>query len=104
MMLSTVSLAAVASVVLTSSGGGDGGGELAFLLAGPIGGAAFYAYVYRYYRNQDKNHRFEQETIVERKAEITGDDRKVDEVKGTRERRIRGDNVSNHRQRVAGIE
>lgn len=103
-MITAAAIASVASVVLTSSGGDGGGGELAFLLAGPIGGAAFYAYVYRYYRNQDKTHRFEQETIIERKSEITGDDRKVDEVIGTRERRIRGDNVRNHRERVAGIE
>lgn len=93
-----------ATVLYASSGGGDGGGELAFLLAGPIGGAAFYAYVYRYYRNQDKTHRFEQETIVERKAEITGDDRKVGENNGTRQRRIEGDNINNHRQRVRPIE
>ena len=97
-------LAAAASVVLASSGSGDSGGELAFLLAGPVGGAAFYAYVYRHYRNQDKTHRFEQETIVERKADILGDDRKVGENKGTRERRIQGDNISNHRQRVRPIE
>mgnify|MGYP006375259917 FL=1 len=93
-----------ASVILASSGGGDGGGELAFLLAGPAGGIAFYTFVYRYYRNQDKTHRFEQETIVERKADITGDDRKVGENNGTRDGRINGDNIDNHRQRVRAIE
>lgn len=93
-----------ATVLLASSSGDNGGGELAFLLAGPIGGAAFYAYVYRYYRNQDKSHRFEQETIVERKSDILGDDRKVGENNGTRERQIQGNNVGNHRQRVRPIE
>jgi hypothetical protein len=80
----------------------DGG--LALLLLGPAGATGLYWYIYRYYRNTDKSHAFERETIVEAKA-VTGadQDRKVDEVKGTRETRIRGDNVTAYRQRVQRI-
>ena len=79
----------------------DGG--LALLLLGPAGGAGLYWMLYRYYRNTDKSHRFEQETIVDQTAPITGDDVKVDEVRGTRETRIRGANVGEHRQRVQRV-
>ena len=75
----------------------DGG--LALLLLGPAGGAGLYWMLYRYYRNTDKSHAFERETKVDAKP-ATGSDRKVDEVKGTRETRIRGDNVSAYRDRV----
>ncbi len=80
----------------------DGG--LALLLLGPAGATGLYWFIYRYYRNTDKSHAFERETIVEAKA-VTGayQDRKVDEVKGTRETRIRGDNVTAYRQRVQRI-
>ncbi len=91
------------AVVHASSGSGDGGGEAWFLLAGPLSGIALYAAIFRYYRNTDKSHRFEQETIVDQTAPITGDDVKVDEVRGTRETRIRGDNVGEHRQRVQRV-
>jgi hypothetical protein len=77
----------------------DGG--LALLLLGPAGGAGLYWALYRYYRNTDKSHAFERETVVDAKP-VTGaqDDRKVDEIKGTRETRIDGDNVSAYRTRV----
>ena len=47
----------------------------------------------------DKSHAFERETIVEAKP-VTGSDEKVDEIKGTQETRIPGDNVRAYRQRV----
>lgn len=75
----------------------DGG--LALLLLGPAGGAGLYWMLYRYYRNTDKSHAFERETTVDAKP-VTGDDRKVDELKGTRETRIDGDNVGEYRHRV----
>ena len=93
----------VTAIVHASSGSDGGGGDLFFLLAGPVSGAAFYGAMYRYYRHTDKSHRFEQETLIERKGDITGDDRKVNEIKGTRETSIRGNNRSNYRQRVARI-
>lgn len=77
----------------------DGG--LALLLLGPAGGTGLYWMLYRYYRNTDKSHAFERETAVDAKP-VTGadQDRKVDEIKGTRESRIDGDNVAAYRQRV----
>jgi hypothetical protein len=72
------------------------------LLAGPAGGTALYWALYRYYRNTDKSHAFERETKIEAKP-VTGSDRKVDEVTGKRETRIRGDNVREYRKRVERI-
>jgi hypothetical protein len=81
----------------------DGG--LAILLLGPAGGTALYWALYRYYRNTDKSHAFERETAVVAKP-VTGaeKDTKVDEVKGTRESRIHGDNVGEYRQRVHRVQ
>ena len=80
----------------------DGG--LALLLLGPAGGAGLYWMLYRYYRNTDKSHAFERETEVESQP-VTGaeDDRKVDEIKGTRETEIRGNNVGEYRRRVERV-
>ena len=74
-------------------------GSLAILLLGPAGATGLYWFLYRYYRNTDKSHGFERETAVVAKP-VTGSDEKVDEVKGTRERRIAGDNVRDYRERV----
>ena len=77
----------------------DGG--LFMLLLGPAGGAGFYWAMYRYYRNTDKSHDFEHETAVNAQP-ITGmeDDHKVDEITGTQNKRIEGDNVHEYRRRV----
>lgn len=75
----------------------DGG--LWLLALGPVGATGLYWGLYRYYRNTDKSHAFERETAVEAKP-VTGSDRKVDEVIGTRETRISGDNVGDYRRRV----
>lgn len=74
-------------------------GSLALLLLGPAGATGLYWMLYRHYRNTDKSHAFEHETAVEAKP-VTGTEHKVDEVKGTRETRIRGDNLRAYRQRV----
>ena len=80
----------------------DGG--MFLLMLGPAGAAGLYWALYRYYRNTDKSHAFEHETTVESRP-VTGaeNDRKVDEIKGTRERHIRGNNVSAYRTRVERI-
>lgn len=79
----------------------DGG--LWLLLLGPAGATALYWALYRYYRNTDKSHAFEHETSV--KAEpVTGSDHKVNEVRGTQQPRISGDNVRDYRKRVRRIE
>jgi len=73
------------------------------LALGPVGGIALWWAIYRFYRNTDKSHRFEQETIVHPQP-VTGSDEKVGENNGTRERSIRGDNVSRYRDRVKRID
>jgi hypothetical protein len=78
----------------------DAEGSLALLALGPAGGVGLYWFLYRYYRNTDKSHAYEHETKVVAKP-ITGSDRKVDTNNGTREKRIKGDNVEEYRQRVA---
>jgi hypothetical protein len=80
----------------------DGG--LGLLLLGPAGAVGLYWMLYRYYRNTDKSHAFERETLVDAQP-VTGAERdhKVDEIKGTRESRIRGDNVTAYRQRVQRV-
>lgn len=75
----------------------DGG--LWLLTLGPASATGLYWMLYRYYRNTDKSHAFERETKVDAKP-VTGTDNKCDEVIGTRETRIRGDNVSAYRERV----
>ena len=72
------------------------------LAAGPAGATALYWALYRYYRNTDKSHDFEHETKVEAKP-VTGSEHKVDTITGTREKRIRGDNVRAYRQRVQRV-
>lgn len=77
-------------------------GSLGLLLIGPAGATALYWALYRYYRNTDKSHAFERETKVDAKP-VTGSDSKVGSNNGTQETRIRGDNVSEYRQRVQRI-
>lgn len=81
----------------------SGDSELAILLLGPAGATGLYWYLYRYYRNTDKSHAFEHETAIVAKP-VTGTDEKVDEVKGTQETRIAGDNVRDYRERVQRLE
>jgi hypothetical protein len=95
-------LAHVPLLLASSHSGGSGAGLL--LLAGPVCGTALYAAVYRYYRNADKSDAFERETRVALKTEITGQEQKVDEVRGTRDRRVDGDNSGDFRSRVATLE
>ena len=73
------------------------------LLIGPAGATGLYWALYRHYRNTDKSHAFERETAVEAKP-VTGSEQKVDEIKGTSETRIRGDNVNAYRDRVHRIQ
>lgn len=73
------------------------------LLLGPAGAVATYTALYRYYRNTDKSHHFERETRVQNQP-VTGNDTKVDEVRGTQRRAIQGENGSAHRQRVQRVQ
>ena len=76
--------------------------SLALLLLGPASSVGLYWALYRYYRNTDKSHAFERETKVEA-TPVTGNESKVGEVTGTRETRIKGDNVAAYRQRVQRV-
>ena len=75
---------------------------LVLLALGPAGAAGLYWALYRYYRNTDKSHAFERETRVDAQP-VTGSDHKVGTNKGTRERRIRGDNGGDYRRRVERV-
>ena len=79
----------------------DGG--LWLLALGPAGATGLYWMLYRYYRNTDKSHSFETETRVEAQP-ITGNDHKVDEIKGTKRSDIEGGNHTNHRKRVQRVQ
>ena len=81
----------------------DDSGLWLLLLLGPAGATALYWALYRYYRNTDKSHAFEHETTV--KAEpVAGSDLKVNEVRGTQQPRISGDNLRDYRKRVRRIQ
>jgi len=76
-------------------------GSLFLLALGPAGGTGLYWLLYRYYRNTDKSHSFERETAIDAKpVQGVTEDRKIDEIKGTQNKRIEGDNVSSWRERV----
>lgn len=92
-------IAVLASAVLAASGDG---GPAWLLILGPAGGGGLYFALWSYYRNTGKSHSFERETRVAAQP-ITGNDRKVDEIKGTKKSGIDGNNKSNHRQRVQRV-
>ena len=79
----------------------DNDGILFLLAMGPASAAGLYWMLYRYYRNTDKSHSFETETEVKAQP-VTGADAdvKVNEVRGTQETQIRGNNVGAYRTRV----
>ncbi len=79
----------------------DGDGVLILLAMGPASAAGLYWMLYRYYRNTDKSHGFEHEThIVAQPISGAQADRKVDEIRGTQDTGIRGNNVNDYRRRV----
>lgn len=88
----------LSNAVLMASSESEGA-PLALLLLGPAGAAGVYWGLYRYYRNTDKSHSFEKETLIESQP-VTGQDRKVDTVRGTKRTSINNDNVSQPRVRV----
>ena len=79
----------------------DNDSILALLAIGPAGAAGLYWMLYRYYRNTDKSHHFESETEIKAQPVTgAGEDLKVDEINGTQEAWIRGNNVGDYRKRV----
>lgn len=83
---------------------GSGSGSALLLLAGPVAGTALYAAVFRYYRNADKTDAFERETRVALSNPVSGQEQQIDQVRGTRDRRVDGDNSGDFRARVAKLE
>ena len=79
----------------------DGG--LWLLALGPAGATGLYWALYRYYRNTDKSHAFERETLVNAQP-VTGSEHKVGVRKGTTDTRIQGDNVGDYRKRVERVQ
>jgi hypothetical protein len=73
------------------------------LAAGPAGGVATYWAFYRYYRNTDKSHAFERDTIIDPQPVQGGED-KVDHISRTRDSDIDGDNSSKFRERVQRVQ
>lgn len=96
-------LASASSVVTLVAATGESSGSPWLLALGPAGAGAVYAGLWRYYRNTHTSHSFEQETRIEAQP-ATGHDAKVDEITGTKQSRIEGDNETNHRQRVQRLE
>ncbi len=82
----------------------DNDGVLFLLALGPASAAGLYWMLYRYYRNTDKSHAFERETeVVAQPVSGMEADRRVDEVRGTQETQIRGNNVGDYRRRVKRV-
>ena len=100
-LVSEVLLSIAQTAVAASSDSEGGAGWL--LVAGPAAGAGVYWGLFRYYRNTDKSHRFERETLISSQP-VTGGDRKINEVHGTKRTRINGDNVRSYRERVQRVE
>ena len=78
-------------------------GPVWLLAAGPAGGAATYWAFYRYYRNTDKSHQFERDTIIEAQP-VQGGEEKVGHISKTRDSDIDGDNSDKYRQRVQRVQ
>ncbi|TYL51842.1 hypothetical protein FXB39_07585 [Nocardioides sp. BGMRC 2183] len=72
------------------------------LLAGPVGGGATYWLIYRYYRNTDKSHHFERDTLISAQP-VQGGEQKVHHISRTRDSDIDGDNSGQHRERVRRV-
>ena len=88
--------AVVLDVVVMASSDGP---PVWLLAAGPAGAVATYWSLYRYYRNTDKSHAYERDTLIAAQP-VTGSQEKVDHISRTRDSDIDGDNSSKHRQRV----
>jgi hypothetical protein len=86
----------IAEIVMATSGDNA---PLWLLAAGPAGAAATYWSLYRYYRNTDKSHSFERDTLIKAQP-VQGNQEKVDHISKTRDSDIDGDNSAQHRTRV----
>lgn len=81
----------------------DENGILLLLAAGPAAATGLYWGLYRHYRNTDKSHAFEHETAVNAQP-VEASDHKIDEIKGTQQTSIPGNNVDAFRTRVRRVD
>lgn len=95
-------IAALAQVVPALVQASSDDGALWLLAAGPAGGAATYWAFFRYYRNTDKSHEFERDTIIAAQP-VQGGEQIVDTIERTRDSNIDGDNSRKHRGRVQRV-
>lgn len=72
------------------------------LAAGPAGGVATYWAFYRYYRNTDKSHAYERDTIIDAQP-VQGGEEQVGHISRTRDSDIDNANGSKFRQRVQRV-
>lgn len=86
--------------IIAQASGDDA--ALWLLAAGPAGAVATYWAIYRYYRNNDKSHAFERDTIIEAQP-VQGGEEKVDHISRTRDSDIDGDNSAKFRERVQRV-
>jgi hypothetical protein len=86
----------IAEIVMATSGDSA---PLLLLAAGPAGAAVTYWSLYRYYRNNDKSHAFERDTLIEAQP-VQGGRERVDHISKTRDSDIDGKNATEHRRRV----
>jgi len=77
-------------------------GILWLLAAGPAGGVATYWAIHRYYRNTDKSHAYERDTLIDAQPPQGGEER-IDHIARTRDSDIDGDNADKYRQRVQRV-
>ena len=73
------------------------------LAAGPAGAIGTYWAIYRYYRNTDKSHAYERDTLIEAQP-VQGSEEKVSHISRTRDADIDGDNSAQHRERVQRLQ
>ena len=86
----------ISEVVMATSGDEA---PLWILAAGPAGAVATYWALHRYYRNTDKSHAYERDTLIQSQP-VQGGEEKVDHISRTRDSDIDGDNSTKHRIRV----
>jgi hypothetical protein len=87
----------IAAILAASSDG-----PVWLLAGGPAAGGGMYFGLWRFYRNTHRSHGFERETKVAAQ-QITGGERKVDEITGTSSSSVDGNNISDHRERVQRV-
>lgn len=93
---------AVAQLVPALVQSGDGA-PVWILAAGPAGAGATYWAIYRYYRNTDKSHAYERDTIIDAQP-VQGGEEVVGHIAKTRDSDIDGDNSGDYRRRVQRVQ